>query len=101
MGLDADYQTLSKSNKDGFELFLSQLISNSISGNPNSYCKILFHVINSLDVCEVVVSSCSQPVFTNSLADGKSLTDFWVREGNRTIKYFGEQQQRYIEAQWI
>ena len=101
VGLDADYQTLSKSNKDGFELFLSQLISNSISGNPNSYCKILFHEINSLDVCEVVVSSCSQPVFTNSLADGKSLTDFWVREGNRTIKYFGEQQQRYIDAQWI
>lgn len=101
IGLDADYETLTKSNRDGFELFLSQLLTNSISGNPNSYCKIRFYEIDGLDICEILVGACSQPVFTNSLADGKSLTDFWVREGNRTVKYFGEQQQRYIDDHWV
>ena len=101
LGLDDDYATLTKSNKDGFELYLSQLFTNSISGNPNSYCKILFHEIDGLEICEIVVNSCNQPVFTNASEDVKSLTDFWVREGNRTIKYFGEQQQRYIDDNWI
>ena len=57
VGLDSDLATLSRSNRDGYELFLSQLISNAISGNANSYCKVVFHELEGKDVCEVIVDS--------------------------------------------
>ena len=100
VGLDSDLATLSRSNRDGYELFLSQLISNAISGNANSYCKVVFHELEGKDVCEVIVGQSSSAVFTASQSDGKTLTDFWVREGNRTVQYFGENQVQYISDHW-
>jgi hypothetical protein len=51
-------------------------------------------------VCEVIVGQSSSAVFTASQSDGKTLTDFWVREGNRTVQYFGENQVQYISDHW-
>lgn len=42
-GLDADYATLSKRNRDGFELFLTQLIADKVTGPSPTLCRISFH----------------------------------------------------------
>ena len=100
VGLEADYETLSKSNPDGYELFLSQLISNSISGPANASCRIIFHELNGKDVCEIQVSPSPQPVFSSTPGNPKMHTEFWLREGNRTVQYMGEKQALYIKHHW-
>lgn len=99
VGLQPDYKTMSKGDRDGYELFLSQLISDSISGPANTMCKVIFHDVDGVDVCEVRVTASPSPVFCSSIKD-KNHTDFWLREGNRTVQYQGAERQEYIDNHW-
>ena len=57
-GLDPDYQTLTKSNRDGYELFLTQLIADKITGPSPALCKLSFHEIAG----KTYVGSTSPPL---------------------------------------
>jgi len=98
-GLEADYETLSKGNRDGFELFLTQLIADKITGPSPSLCRISFHEIDGQDVCRVDVAASAKPVFTCP-QNSKDHTDFWVRQGNKTDQFHGTEQVEYIEEHW-
>mgnify|MGYP001193990530 CR=1 FL=1 len=80
-------------------MFLSQLIDNSISGPSNTFCKTLFHEIEDQKVCEIKVSPSSQPVFCSSSKNPRQHTDFWLREGNRTVQYYGEKQHTLVKGE--
>lgn len=98
-GLEEDYKTLSKGNRDGFELFLYELIGNKISGPAESLCKVKFHMVEGRQICEVVVSGSSRPVYTAPVNSKKHI-DFWVRMGNRTDQMLGTEQAEYIKDHW-
>ena len=99
VGLESDYDTLSKSNQDGYELFLTQLISDKISGPAAPLCKITFEKLDSNDICRVDIAASPKPVFACPL-ESKSPTDFWVRLGNKTDQIRGPDQLEYIEQHW-
>lgn len=99
VGLESDYATLTKSNRDGYELFLSQLISDKLTGSSPALCRVSFHQLEGRDVCRIDVAASAKPVFACA-AEGRQRTDFWVRQGNRTIQLHGTEQQDYIAEHW-
>lgn len=98
-GLAPDYETLSRPNRDGYELFLVQLIKGKLSGPSPTLCKITFHEFDGRDVCRVDVAASAKPVFACPL-NSKEATDFWVRQGNRTEQLHGTNLTEYIEEHW-
>lgn len=98
-GIADDYATLSKANRDGFELFLTQLIADKISGPSPSLCRISFHEIDRQEVCRVDVAASARPVFTRPL-NSKDHCDFWIRQGNRTAQFHGTEQVEYVDGHW-
>ncbi len=98
-GLKADYATLSKGDRDGYERFLTQLIGDKISGPSPALCRISFHEIDGKDVCRIDVSASSKPVFACPVSS-KEFTDFWVRQGNKTEQFYGSELLQYKEDHW-
>ena len=50
-GLDGDYATLTKSDRDGYELFLTQLIADKITGPSPSLCRVSYDEAPMCAVC--------------------------------------------------
>lgn len=98
-GIEGDYATLSKGNRDGFELFLTQLVGDKLTGSSPSLCRISFHEVDGKDVCRVDVAASSKPVFACPV-NSKQFTDFWVRQGNRTEEFHGSELIEYTEDHW-
>ena len=98
-GIESDYATLSKGNRDGYELFLKQLIKNKLGGYVASLCRISFHNLMGKDTCRVDVLASSKPVFVSDPKTNKQ-TDFWVRLGNRTDQLFGSDLVDYTKNHW-
>ena len=99
MGLQSDYDTLSKPNQDGYELFLTQLVSDKISGPAAPLCRVSFERLDGQDVCRVDVGASPKPVFACPV-ESKEPTDFWVRLGNRTDQMRGSDLIDYIADHW-
>ncbi len=99
LGLQPDYQTLSKRNRDGYELFLIQLFGNHLSGSAPTLARISFEEVDGLDVCRIDVAASAQAVFVK--ADGAKAHDqFWVRIGNSTHQLSGPRMAEYQRDHW-
>lgn len=94
MGLEKDYCTLRKKDRDGFELFLMDLISEQIGKRFCQYVDAAFRVIGGLDVCQVSVEPSPEPVY-----NGKE-TDFYIRTGNSTRKLNTKEAVEYVRMHW-
>lgn len=102
IGLQADLATLSKRNRDGYELFLRQMLDNSLSVPTAGIVHISFERIGDTDICVISVSSSSKPVFCKPCKGSNSNypIDFWVRTGNATQQLHGDAMLEYRENHW-
>jgi hypothetical protein len=99
-GLAPDYATLgSKGNRDGYELFLSQLFETNLSGAAGTLVRVQFEVVNGVDVCRIAVAASARPVFART-TDSKDPSDFWVRIGNSTRQLIGSDMVDYQQDHW-
>ena len=98
-GLERDYATLSKGNRDGYELFLTQLIGEKITGPSPTLCRISFQQLGEKDICRIDVAASSKPVFARPW-NSRAYTDFWVRQGNKTEQFYGRALLDYKEDHW-
>lgn len=96
LGLDNDFQTLSKKNIDGFELQLIEIIKKYIGAHFGQHVKITFPIYDSQQICRVQVSKSGSPVFT--LYEGKE--DFFVRTGCSSQPLSREEQSAYEKEHW-
>jgi predicted HTH transcriptional regulator len=99
LGLEPDYLTLGKSSRDGYELFLTQLLDVHLSGAALALARISFSEIDGKDVCRVDVAASAQPVFARPI-DGKQHTEFWARIGNSTRQLVGTDMAEYQREHW-
>ena len=99
VGLEEDFSTLSKANRDGYELFLTQLIADRITGPSQTLCKISFHDVAGKDVCRIDVAASAKPVFACPW-NSKEALDFWVRLGNQTSQLHGTELTTYLDEHW-
>ena len=101
VGLAADMQTLGrKADRDGYELFLRQLLDNDLSVPTAGIVRISFETVNSLDICVVSVAPYRRPVFAKPPAGHDSLTEFYVRVGNSTKPLHGNDMLEYQANHW-
>lgn len=96
LGLVDDMSTLSKSNIDGFELHLVEIIKKYIGAGLISHIKISFPTIEDIQICRIKVSKSGKPVFTQY--EGRE--DFFVRSGCSSQPLGREEQSDYEKSHW-
>ena len=100
LGLDDDLRTLGKkSNLDGYELFLRQSLDSNLSIPTAGVVRIRFERAESHDVCAVAVAASAKPVFAKAVSGGE-MAEFWVRVGNATKQYHGDEMMEYQANHW-
>jgi hypothetical protein len=101
IGLDNDYRTLgSKANRDGYELFLRQLLVNSLSVQTAGVVKIRFESLDGDDVCVVSAAASGRPAFARPLEGSQGFSEFWVRIGNASRQLHGDDMVEYQNQHW-
>ncbi len=95
LGLEYDYKTLKKPNKDGFELHLINLIKSNLRKELCRLININFHLVADKEICRVVVAQSPEPVYC-----GKE-KKFYIRTGNSTDELSSpEEVIRYFSSHW-
>ena len=101
IGLENDYRTLgSKANRDGYELFLRQLLANSLSVQTAGVVKIRFESLDGDDVCVVSAAASGRPAFARPLEGSQGFSEFWVRIGNASRQLHGDDMVEYQNQHW-
>ena len=101
VGLTRDMETLGRRpNRDGYELFLRQLLDNHLSVPTAGMINIGFETLDDLDVCVVSVSRSTRPVFAKPAEGVTDPIDFWVRTGNATKQLHGDDMLQYQASHW-
>jgi predicted HTH transcriptional regulator len=97
IGLENDYKTLPKKNKDGFENHMSMLIKTMIGLSFTKYVSVTFETVDGKEICLVTVREAHKPAyFTN----GDKKEDFYVRVGNSTQPFSMSEMTEYIKTHW-
>jgi len=97
MGLENNYRTLSqRPNRDGYQQFLVNLLSNSLGKVPCSSVSIEFSAPGNNEVCVVNCSASSAPVYVQ---DGQQ-SKFYLRVGNTTQELNTKDSVAYIDSRW-
>ncbi len=96
-GLEGDYKTLPRKNRDGLENHISMLIKTMIGLNFSKYINIKFEVIDGKDICMVTVLESHKPAY---LKDGDKKEEFFVRVGNSTQPFSMSEASEYIKTKW-
>ena len=101
VGLENDWRTLgSKGNRDGYELYLRQLLENSLSIQTAGVVRIRFETLHGRDVCVVSVAASGRPAFAKPLEGGQGPSEFWVRIGNASKQIHGDDMVEYQAQHW-
>lgn len=79
-GLQADYQTLKRPNRDGFQQFLMGLIESKLGGHVCAQVHVDYAAVQSQDVCRIRVEPSAAPVYFQDTAGAR----YFVRTGNGT-----------------
>lgn len=99
VSLQHDYKTLGrKGNRDGYELFLNDLLlKNNFGYDCSPFIQITFHSVESKDVCRVAVKSSPKPVYVED-EKGEHL---YIRSGNSTRMLSTREAIEYCKNRWL
>ncbi|PJA36676.1 MAG: hypothetical protein CO183_02540 [Candidatus Zambryskibacteria bacterium CG_4_9_14_3_um_filter_42_9] len=97
VGLEDDFKTLPKKNKDGFENHLNMLVKSMIGLPFTKYVSVKFGKVNDLDVCLITVGESHKPAY---LHNDDQKEDFFVRVGNSTQPFSMSETEEYIKTRW-
>jgi len=88
LGLQPDYQTLQKQNRDGYELWLTNdLLLKEMGKDLAPYLAISFHTIDQQEICKITAQRAPEPVYINIRNKGGQLEEyFFIRTNNSTGK---------------
>lgn len=102
IGLENDYNTLDKSNKDGFELHLRNLVNKAYGkGFATTQLNVRFPVVDDLEICEIQVRRGKEALYTE-IADkhGAKKKKFFVRSGNSSQDMDIDEAAKYISERF-
>ena len=96
-GLERDYKTLPKKNRDGFENHVTMLVKTMIGISFAKYVTVHFESLEDKDICVIVVHEAHKPAYLQNV-DKKE--DFFVRVGNSTQPFSMSETEEYIKTHW-
>jgi predicted HTH transcriptional regulator len=97
VGLQHDYKTLRRQNRDGFETFLTTLLLDVFGKDVSSCVRIDFHGIGGEDVCRVTAKASPRAVFVPDANGGEHL---YIRTGNSTRLLSTREAIEYCKIRW-
>jgi hypothetical protein len=96
LGIENDYQSLSKKNSDGFLLALTNIINQMLGKIHHKNISINIVSIDDKDVCVVSVKKSSRPVFF----DKNENEEFYIRTSAASQPMSMSETYRYIKTHW-
>jgi hypothetical protein len=104
VGLQPDFQTLKKKDRDGYELWLlSDLLLKGVGKDLTPYISIGFGLVDNKDVCRVTVQPAPRAVYVDikNSKSGQLEEYFFIRTGNSTNKLTKPSEiNNYIQTHW-
>ncbi|MBI5029437.1 MAG: tyrosine-type recombinase/integrase [Chloroflexi bacterium] len=93
VGLEEDYAAADpqKCNRDGYEMFLRNAISDRLGVDSVLY-KVLFNQSNDKEVCQLKIEPASLPIYLDD--------DLYIRDGNKKRKLKVKDAISYIKEHW-
>jgi len=96
VGLDHDYKTLKKPDRDGFEQALMTAVATKLGGDACHSVQMVFHSLESKEVCRVMVAPANRPMYVKE-GDAPKL---YVRTGVSTRELNVQEAINYTSARW-
>lgn len=93
LGIEKDWESLSKKNVDGFQLAFRDMVKTYLGLEFMEYIKLNFKQLDNHTICVAFVTRSKMPVYF----DGK---EFYVRFGNTTSALDGAKMVAYINSHW-
>lgn len=93
LGLENDYWSLKRKDKDGFQQRLILIISNAFGKDICTKIHIAFHEINAKEICTLFIEPSHHPVFVNE--DNRTI--FFLRTGNVTNPLTTSEVIKYLQ----
>lgn len=98
IGLQHDYRTLKRQDRDGFENFLVTLLLGAYGKDVTPLLRIDFHEVDGKDVCRISAKSAPKAVF---VPDGTRGERFYIRAGNTTRELSMREALEYCKIRGI
>lgn len=96
-GIENDINSLSRKDRDGFEQYFSQMLTNYLGTQFSKYLKLKYEEKNQKEVCIVQIEPSSKPVFLKE----KKKKKFYMRSLNTTRPLEKKEDiNEYIDIQW-
>jgi predicted HTH transcriptional regulator len=96
LGLEKDYATLGRKNRDGFQQALVNILAEAIGDENTSKVDVTFEELDGKDVCMVKAPPSNKPVHARVGEDEK----FFVRIQNTTRELNAKQYLEYARTRW-
>ncbi len=96
VGLEPDYRTLKKQDRDGFEQALITAVANHLGGDLCPYLQVVFHTMHGKDVCRVIVSPSPRAVFVEQSGSPK----LYLRSAATTRELNIKEAMDYQSTRW-
>jgi hypothetical protein len=96
LGLDWDYRTLKKRDRDGFEQTLITAVANHLGGDLAPYLQVVFHTAHDKEVCRVIVDPSPRPVYLEQSGSPK----LYLRSGVTTRELNIKEAIDYQGSRW-
>jgi predicted HTH transcriptional regulator len=96
LGLENDYKTLKKQDRDGFEQVLMTAVATKLGGDSCRNVQAVFHSIEQKDVCRVITSPGHRPIYVR---DGET-PKLYVRTGVSTRELNVQEAVNYMDVRW-
>lgn len=94
IGLADDYKSANKRkpNRDGYQLFLRNVLNSNLGTETISFYSMDFHYIEGKEICQITVIHADKPVFFRD--------ELYVRNGNQTCKLKAREAIAYHKTHW-
>ena len=103
LGLQPDYQTLKKPDRDGFELWLTgDLLLKALGNDLAPHISVSFSIIDTQDICKVTIQPSPRAAYCEiKNKNGQSEERFFIRACNQT-KHLTKPSEitNYTQTRW-
>lgn len=96
VGLERDYQSLGKKNRDGFSLFLTDLLLDHFGRDLSPLLKLHFHEIDQKEIARLEINPAPRPVFVRE----DSRERFYLRSLNSTRELAPSELLEFKKGRW-
>ena len=103
LGLQPDYKTLKKPDRDGFQLWLTgDLLLKALGNDLAPHISVSFGIIDTQDICKVTIQPSPRPIeFELKNKSGQPEEYFFIRAGNQTKRLTKLSEIRnYTQTRW-